>query len=94
MKRQQKQKGNGKVEMISENVIQYYTLEDAEKIIDFRRAREAQRKKEKAREVLGQKILGLALMGIGLVTLFVVGDGTASIVMIPMGLAVILGRKK
>ena len=80
--------------MISENVIQYYTLEEAEKIIDFRRAREAQRNKEKAREIVGQKILGLALIGIGLVTPLLVGDGTASIVMIPMGLAVILGRKK
>lgn len=80
--------------MISENVIQYYTLEEASKIIDFRRAREAQRKKEKAREVLGQKILGLALIGIGLVAPILIGDGTVSIVLVPMGLAVVFGRKK
>ena len=80
--------------MISENVIQYYTLEEAEKIIDFRRAREAQRKKEKVREIAGQKILGLALIGIGLVAPFLIGDGTVSIVLVPIGLAVILGRKK
>ena len=91
MKRQEKQKGNG--EMISENVIQYYTLEEAEKIIDFRRARELQRKKEKIKEALGQKILGVTLATIGIISPFVTGDGTASIVLIPMGLAVILGRK-
>lgn len=91
MKRQEKQKGNG--EMISENVIQYYTLEEAEKIIDFRRARELQRKKEKIKEALGQKILGITLATIGIISPFVTGDGTASIVLIPMGLAVILGRK-
>ena len=91
MKRQEKQKGNGK--MISENVIQYYTLEEAEKIIDFRRARELQRKKEKIKEALGQKILGVTLAAIGIISPFVTGDGTASIVLIPMGLAVILGRK-
>lgn len=79
--------------MISENVIQYYTLEEAEKIIDFRRAREVQRKKEKVREIAGQKILGLALIGIGLVAPFL-GDGTVSIVLVPMGLAVVFGRKK
>lgn len=91
MKRQEKQKGNG--EMISENVIQYYTLGEAEKIIDFRRARELQRKKEKIKEALGQKILGITLATIGIISPFVTGDGTASIVLIPMGLAVILGRK-
>lgn len=91
MKRQEKQKGNGK--MTSENVIQYYTLEEAEKIIDFRRARELQRKKEKIKEALGQKILGVTLAAIGIISPFVTGDGTASIVLIPMGLAVILGRK-
>lgn len=80
--------------MISENVIQYYTLEEAEKIIDFRRAREAQRKKEKVREIAGQKILGLALIGIGLVAPFLLGGGTVSIVLVPMGLAVVFGRKK
>ena len=80
--------------MISENVIQYYTLEEAEKIIDFRRAREVQRKKEKVREIAGQKILGLALIGIGLVTPFLIGDGTVSIILVPMGLAVVFGRKK
>ena len=79
--------------MISENVIQYYTLEEAEKIIDFRRARELQRKKEKIKEALGQKILGITLATIGIISPFVTGDGTASIVLIPMGLAVILGRK-
>lgn len=79
--------------MISENVIQYYTLEEAEKIIDFRRAREVQRKKEKIKEALGQKILGVTLATIGIISPFVTGDGTASIVLIPMGLAVILGRK-
>ena len=79
--------------MISENVIQYYTLEEAEKIIDFRRAREVQRKKEKVREIADQKILGLALIGIGLVAPFL-GDGTVSIVLVPMGLAVVFGRKK
>ena len=91
MKRLEKQKGNG--EMISENVIRYYTLEEAEKIIDFRRARELQRKKEKIKEALGQKILGITLATIGIISPFVTGDGTASIVLIPMGLAVILGRK-
>lgn len=91
MKRQEKQKGNG--EMISENVIQYYTLGEAEKIIDFRRARELQRKKEKIKEALEQKILGITLATIGIISPFVTGDGTASIVLIPMGLAVILGRK-
>lgn len=91
MKRQEKQKGNG--EMISENVIQYYTLGEAEKIIDFRRARELQRKKEKIKEALEQKILGITLVTIGIISPFVTGDGTASIVLIPMGLAVILGRK-
>lgn len=80
--------------MISENVIQYYTLEEAEKIIDFRRAREVQRKKEKVREIAGQKILGLALIGIGLVAPILIGDGTVSIVLVPMGLAVVFGRKK
>ena len=80
--------------MISENVIQYYTLEEAEKIIDFRRAREVQRKKEKVREIAGQKILGLALIGIGLVTPFLIGDGTVSIILVPMGLAVVIGKKK
>ena len=79
--------------MISENVIQYYTLEEAEKIIDFRRAREVQRKKEKIKEALGQKILGVTLATIGIISPFVTGDGTASIVLIPMGMAVILGRK-
>ena len=79
--------------MISENVIQYYTLEEAEKIIDFRRARELQRKKEKIKEALGQKILGVTLATIGIISPFVTGDGTASIVLIPMGLAVILGRR-
>lgn len=79
--------------MTSENVIQYYTLEEAEKIIDFRRARELQRKKEKIKEALGQKILGITLATIGIISPFVTGDGTASIVLIPMGLAVILGRK-
>ena len=79
--------------MTSENVIQYYTLEEAEKIIDFRRARELQRKKEKIKEALGQKILGVTLATIGIISPFVTGDGTASIVLIPMGLAVVLGRK-
>lgn len=79
--------------MISENVIQYYTLGEAEKIIDFRKARELQRKKEKIKEALGQKILGITLTTIGIISPFVTGDGTASIVLIPMGLAVILGRK-
>ena len=78
--------------MISENVIQYYTLEEAEKIIDFRRAREAQRKKEKVREIAGQKILGLALIGIGLVAPFLLRDGTVSIVLVPMGLAAMIGK--
>ena len=91
MKRQEKQKGNG--EMISENVIQYYTLEEAEKIIGFRKSLEAQRKKEKIKEVISQKALGAALTTIGIIFPFVTGDGTASIVLIPMGLAVILGRK-
>lgn len=80
--------------MISENVIQYYTLEEAEKIIDFRRAKEVQRKKEKVREIAGQKILGLALIGIGLVAPILIGEGTVSIVLVPMGLAVVFGRKK
>lgn len=79
--------------MTSENVIQYYTLEEAEKIIDFRKSLEAQRKKEKIKEALGQKILGVTLAAIGIISPFVIGDGTASIVLIPMGLAVILGRK-
>lgn len=79
--------------MTSENMIQYYTLDEAEKIIDFRRARELQRKKEKIKEALGQKILGITLATIGIISPFVTGDGTASIVLIPMGLAVILGRK-
>ena len=92
MKRQEKQKGNGK--MTSENVIQYYTLEEAEKIIDFRRARELQRTKEKIKEALGQKILGVTLATIGIISPFVTGDGTASIVLIPMGLAVVLGKIK
>ena len=92
MKRQEKQKGNGK--MTSENVIQYYTLEEAEKIIDFRRARELQRKKEKIKEALEQKILGITLATIGIISPFVTGDGTASIVLIPMGLAVVLGKIK
>lgn len=80
--------------MISENMIQYYTLEEAEKIIDFRRARELQRKKEKIKEALGQKILGVTLATIGIISPFVTGDGTASIVLIPMGLAVVLGKIK
>ena len=80
--------------MISENVIQYYTLEEAEKIIDFRRAKEVQRKKEKVREIAVQKILGLALIGIGLVAPILIGEGTVSIVLVPMGLAVVFGRKK
>ena len=80
--------------MTSENMIQYYTLDEAEKIIDFRRAREVQKKKEKTREIAGQKILGLALIGIGLVAPILIGDGTVSIVLVPMGLAVVFGRKK
>ena len=80
--------------MTSENVIQYYTLEEAEKIIDFRRARELQRKKEKIKEALGQKILGVTLAAIGIISPFVTGDGTASIVLILMGLAVVLGKIK
>ena len=80
--------------MSSETMIQYYTMDEAEKIIDFRRAREVQKKKEKTREIAGQKILGLALIGIGLVAPILIGDGTVSIVLVPMGLAVVFGRKK
>ena len=79
--------------MISENVIQYYTLEEAEKIIDFRKSLEAQRKRERIKEALGQKVLGVTLATIGIIFPLVTGDGRASIILIPMGLAVVLERK-
>ena len=77
-----------------ENVIQYYTLEEAEKIIDFRRSLESQRRKRRAQEACGKMALGLLLIGIGIVTPMLIGDGTATIILVPMGLCVVFGKMK
>lgn len=83
-----------------QNTIQLYTLEDAEKLIDYRRAKEYRRKKfcqsvKKFTYFLLQKLCGLAFIAIGIIIPAVCDkDVTISILVIPLGLYLLITRKR
>ena len=77
-------KENNKIE-------RYYTLEQAKEIIKGEKINRMKILKEKAK----QKAIGLLLIALGIVTPFILnGDATASMVAIPLGVAIITTKDK
>lgn len=73
------------------NVERYYTLEQAKEIIKGEKINRMKILKEKAK----QKAIGLFLIALGIVTPFILnGDATASMVAIPLGVAIITTKDK
>ena len=78
-----------------QNTIQLYTLEDAEKLIDFRRQKEYSRKKSIASYYIKQKLSGLVMATIGIITPFILeGDATFSLVALPLGIYLTFTKSK
>ena len=73
------------------NIERYYTLEQAKEILRNERINKMKMLKEKAK----QKAFGLFLIALGIVIPFILnGDATASVIAIPLGVAVIATKDK
>ena len=73
------------------NIERYYTLEQAKEIIKGEKINRMKILKEKAK----QKAIGLFLIALGIATPFILkGDATASVIAIPLGVAVIATKDK
>ena len=73
------------------NIERYYTLEQAKEILRNERINKMKILKEKAK----QKAIGLFLIALGIATPFILkGDATASVIAIPLGVAVIATKDK
>lgn len=78
-----------------QDTIQLYTLEDAEKLIDYRREKEYSRKKSIATYYIKQKLSGLVMATIGIITPFILeGDATFSLVALPLGIYLTFTKSK
>ena len=78
-----------------QNTIQLYTLEDAEKIIDYRRERQYRRKKSIAIYYIKQKLSGVVMAVLGIITPLVLdGDATVSVIFLPLGIYLIFTKSK
>jgi hypothetical protein len=78
-----------------QDTIQLYTLEDAEKIIDYRRERQYRRKKSIAIYYIKQKLSGLVMATLGIIAPFVLdGDATFSLIALPLGIYLIFTHSK
>ena len=78
-----------------QDTIQLYTLEDAEKIIDYKRQKEHSRKKSIATYYIKQKLSGFVMATIGIITPFILeGDATFSLVALPLGIYLTFTKSK
>jgi hypothetical protein len=78
-----------------QNTIQLYTLEDAEKLIDYKRQKEYSRKKSIATYYIKQKLSGFVMVAIGIITPIVLdGDATFSLIALPLGIYLIFTKSK
>lgn len=72
-----------------------YTLEDAEKIIDYNRSEVKLKRKAERVYYIKQKISGLIMLTIGIITPFLLdGDATFSLIAVPIGLWLIISKQK
>ena len=72
-----------------------YTLEEARKIIKAQDLKMANYRRAKVMPILVQKLIGLGLVVLGcLVPVFLDGDATASVVIVPAGLGLMFTRSK
>lgn len=58
--------------MRNTNTINLYTLDEAEKIIDYRRRKEARKRKKELKQKLGFKLMSILLIIISIIALSVV----------------------
>ena len=73
------------------NIERYYTLEQAKEIIKNEKINKMRIFKEKAK----QKVIGLFLIALGITTPFILkGDATASVIAIPLGIAIVVTKDK
>lgn len=73
------------------NVERYYTLEQAKIILRNERINKIKTLKRKVK----QKAVGLFLIALGIATPFILkGDATASVIAIPLGIAIIATKDK
>jgi len=73
------------------NVERYYTLEQAKEILRNERINRMKILKEKAK----QKAIGLFMIALGIVIPFILnGDATASVIAIPLGVAIVVTKDK
>lgn len=72
-----------------------YTLTEAEKIIDYNRSEVKLKRKAERVYYIKQKISGLIMLTIGIITpLLLDGDATFSLFAVPMGIGLIITKKK
>lgn len=72
-----------------------YMLTEAEKIIDYNSSKERQKQKAKRTYFIKQKISGFVMFTIGIITpLLLDGDATFSLVAVPIGIGLIITKKK
>lgn len=74
--------------------IRLYTLEDVEKIINKRNKIAANKKFRLAIYFLKQKLCALLMIGIGVVCPMIDGDATASLVVIPLGIGLLVTKSR
>lgn len=73
------------------NIERYYTLEQAKEILRNERINKIKTLKEKAK----QKAIGLFLIALGIVIPFILnGDATASVIAVPLGVAIVVTKDK
>lgn len=84
------------------NIITYYTLDQARQIIAeenrqkaIRRAERKAMKRAEAIYYIKQKLLGLAIITLSIAMPFILeGDATASVIMMPIGIVVFFTKEK
>lgn len=73
--------------------IKLYTLEDAERILE-RKIGVLSRGKEHTTYFFKQKLCGIIMIGLGVVIPIIDGDATISLFTIPIGLGLLLTKKR
>lgn len=73
------------------NIERYYTLEQAKEILRNERINKIKTLKGKVK----QKAIGLFLIALGIATPFILkGDATASVIAVPLGVAIVVTKDK
>ena len=71
-----------------------YTLTEAQHILNQNKQRNKARKRSKTAYYIKQKLFGVMLLLVGAVTPFLIGDLTASIISVPLGILLLVTDEK